>query len=249
MGLVSTAKDVRLTRVLAILTRACRGIFQIYRSFEAHLVFLLFRQAYILTCLPGDLLTRPYRKLLTRNVFAMPEKDLKGESKALTKPDILNLVSSDVGQLANFVWTVSSIQELILSAAIGCVFIWHLLGEFLYRPRTTTLSPQVYLLHGASPSVCLPILQRISCLAGSFDCSTSQGARVMSESPPYKRLCRRSRWSRWQVTNATLSIASIRCVIKSSGISTGLVSSASSLLLYIRQLPPWWWSSHSPITL
>lgn len=68
-------------------------------------------------------------KLLTRNVFVADKLGGKDGNKALTKPDILNLVSSDVQQLESFVWTVGSIIELLLSSAIGCVFIWHLLGE------------------------------------------------------------------------------------------------------------------------
>lgn len=93
-------------------------------------------------------------KLLTRNVFVTAKLGGKDESKALTKPDILNLVSSDVQQLESFVWTVGSIIELLLSSAIGCVFIWHLLGTspLLCQSAVTLMLSQESRLRGESLS-------------------------------------------------------------------------------------------------
>lgn len=70
------------------------------------------------------------RKLLTRSVYAAPPEGDKGGQKALTKPDILNLISSDVIHLEQMTWTVAQVVELILSLAIGCVFLWSLLGQY-----------------------------------------------------------------------------------------------------------------------
>lgn len=70
-----------------------------------------------------------FRKLLTRNTFAGTKPVDTTGSRALTKPDILNLLSSDVAQVAEFVWTTGSVIQLFLSAAVGCVFIWYLLGK------------------------------------------------------------------------------------------------------------------------
>lgn len=61
-------------------------------------------------------------------MYATPEKQ-EGATTALTRPDILNLISTDAQHLENMVWTIGNIVELVLSLAIGCFFLWWLLGE------------------------------------------------------------------------------------------------------------------------
>lgn len=107
-------------------------MFHINRGFETHLNILLFRSAphlQIEIAAAPDADDASYRKLLTRNVYSGNSEGDESSGKKTTVPDIMNLISSDFEQLADMVWTLGSLMELVLSAAVGCAFIWSLLGK------------------------------------------------------------------------------------------------------------------------
>lgn len=53
-----------------------------------------------------------FRKLLTRNLFAIPEKK-EGDKAVHTKADILNLISSDASSVQRIGWTFTNVWILL----------------------------------------------------------------------------------------------------------------------------------------
>ncbi|WWC95346.1 hypothetical protein V866_002208 [Kwoniella sp. B9012] len=68
-----------------------------------------------------------FQKVLTRNLFAASEKE-DGEKVVHTKADILNLISSDASSVQRIGWTGSELFRALLELALGCGYIWMLLG-------------------------------------------------------------------------------------------------------------------------
>ncbi|WWC65637.1 uncharacterized protein I303_108257 [Kwoniella dejecticola CBS 10117] len=68
-----------------------------------------------------------FQKVLTRNLFASNDKE-DGTNAVQTKADILNLISSDAAAVQKIGWTFSELFRAILELAVGCVYIWVLLG-------------------------------------------------------------------------------------------------------------------------
>lgn len=72
-------------------------------------------------------------KLFTRNTYANTEGGIS------SRADILNLISSDVGQVSQIIFTFSGLLRDQLEMIIGGVYVWLLLGE--YPSRRWILSP------------------------------------------------------------------------------------------------------------
>ncbi|KAE8542368.1 hypothetical protein D1P53_001144 [Cryptococcus gattii VGV] len=88
-----------------------------------------------------------YQKLLTRNLFAIPEKK-EGDKAVHTKADILNLISSDASSVQRVGWTFTNLFRSAVEMALGCSYVWILLGPSgLWGLSTLILTcPPAYLL-------------------------------------------------------------------------------------------------------
>ncbi|OXB36983.1 ABC transporter ABCC.6 [Cryptococcus neoformans] len=88
-----------------------------------------------------------YQKLLTRNLFAIPEKK-EGDKAVHTKADILNLISSDASSVQRIGWTFTNLFRSAVEMALGCSYVWILLGPSgLWGLSTLILTcPSAYLL-------------------------------------------------------------------------------------------------------
>nr|KIR85754.1 ABC transporter ABCC.6 [Cryptococcus tetragattii IND107] len=86
-------------------------------------------------------------KLLTRNLFAIPEKK-EGDKAVHTKADILNLISSDASSVQRVGWTFTNLFRSAVEMALGCSYVWILLGPSgLWGLSTLILTcPPAYLL-------------------------------------------------------------------------------------------------------
>lgn len=72
------------------------------------------------------------RKLLTRNTYYKPaEEDISNTDTAHSKADILNLISSDVREVEDLPYALTNFARLFLQLAIGCTYIWAILGKSL----------------------------------------------------------------------------------------------------------------------
>lgn len=85
-------------------------------------------------------------KILTRNAYAKPiVKDGDSTKVAHSKADVLNLMSNDVSSISSFVVSLINMVSTITKAAVGCGYIYILMGmSFLFpaTDRTTdTLGP------------------------------------------------------------------------------------------------------------
>ena len=79
------------------------------------------------------ILTQVCRKLLTRNIFAPQET--AGTSGQQNRADILNLISSDALALSRIGVRVVILFCTQIEMAVGCSYIWFLLGQQIHRQR------------------------------------------------------------------------------------------------------------------
>ncbi|ADV22353.1 ABC transporter ABCC.6, putative [Cryptococcus gattii WM276] len=86
-------------------------------------------------------------KLLTRNLFAIPEKK-EGDKAVHTKADILNLISSDASSVQRVGWTFTNLFRSAVEMGLGCSYVWILLGPSGLCGLSTLIltCPPAYLL-------------------------------------------------------------------------------------------------------
>jgi hypothetical protein len=69
--------------------------------------------------------------LLTRNTFDQPcEQGTRKVKAAVSKADILNLISSDVTSLGSIGFTFSNLLSSQVEMLLGGIYVWFLLGKF-----------------------------------------------------------------------------------------------------------------------
>ncbi|WWC93054.1 uncharacterized protein L201_008018 [Kwoniella dendrophila CBS 6074] len=69
-----------------------------------------------------------FQKVLTRNLFAATDRK-DGSKTVQSKADILNLISSDATSIEKIGWTVTELMRATIELALGCAYIWLLLGK------------------------------------------------------------------------------------------------------------------------